>query len=144
MMLSLFVSVALSLSHPRLKSASLFGAGVLLICAFLLPIVDIIGKYDVNFEIHQYMSTIESDTSRDMIETAFEDGICRYIADKYGVDPSLITVMADGFDLETMRAERIYVTLHKNAVWLNLKELKDELEREFTRGGECEVSLKLG
>ena len=142
--LAAFIALALGVSHPKLRRATEFGAGVLISCAILLPLVDIIKEFNVNFDINSYVENIESEVTDDMIELAFEEGIAEYLATEYGVDRSLILVMADGFDMGKLKAERIYVTLEGEAALLDYKKIEEKVAREFTDGGECEVSLRIG
>ncbi len=144
MYLCTFIAVAVGISHPRLKKSTTFGAGVLLICVILLPLVDIIKDIDVKIDLEEYLENVESEASDDALEAAFEEGIREYISSEYTVDKEFITVMADGFDLECLRAERIYVTLSGKAALLDYKRMELRIESEFTKGGECEVSVKLG
>ena len=62
--------------------------------------------------------------SDDAIELAFEDGVAAYISDRYGVERECIKVMADGFSLEKLQAERIYVTLSGKAALLDYKRIE--------------------
>ena len=142
--LSAFIALAAGISHPRLRKSTTFGAGVLLICIILLPLVDIIENIDMKIETGDYLGNIDLDLSDDALEGAFEDGIREYISEEYQVDKELITVMADGFDIECMRAGRIYVTLVGKAATLDYKRIESVIENEFTKDGECEVSLRLG
>ena len=62
MLLVTLISVALAVVYPRQKSATVFAAGVILICAVMLPIVDIINENGFDFRI---------------LETKFlKDGFC--------------------------------------------------------------------
>ena len=145
LLLVAFVALALGVAHPKLRNATSFSAGVLIICAILLPIVDIIRDIDKKYSIDDLLSDMEyADATDDAIELAFEEGISVYIADKYGVNKGDVLVMADGFDIGSMKAERIYITLSSKASLLNYKKIEEEIEKEFTQGGECEVSLKIG
>ena len=144
MLLVTLISVTLGAAHPRQRYATVFAAGVILICAIMLPIVDIIKGYDRNFNIDEYLSLTDGYQSTDMVETAFEEGIKLYIAEVWRVDAGDIAVMVDGFDLSSLRAERIYVTLGGKAALLDYKSIEDELIREFTQDGECEVSVRIG
>lgn len=144
MTLSVFMAIALGVAHPKMKTYVSFGSGILIICAILLPLVDIIKGYNIKFEIDNLMDDLSSESMYDAMEVAFEEGIGRYISEKYGVSESSVSVMTDGFDLETVRAERIYVTLCDKAAFLDYKRIEEEIAREFTNGGECEVTVKLG
>ena len=142
--LSTCIALTVGISHPKLKKSISFGAGILFICVILLPLVDIIKDINVKINVDEYVENIDSELSDDALEMAFEDGIREYLASEYRVDKELIVVMSDGFDLECMRAERIYVTLIGKAAMLDYKRIEEIIENEFTKGGECEVSVKLG
>ena len=110
----------------------------------LSSLVDILKDIDLNKQIDEYVTDVESIATDDMIEAAFEEGVAKYLADKYRVDVGLIKVMADGFEMEKMKAGKIYVTLCGEAAFLDYKKIENEVAREFTLGGECEVSLSIG
>ena len=141
----IFIAVLLNLAHPRLKSASVFGAGILLVCVIMLPLVDIISDFDINDSLDKLINDMQYEQmGDDAIELAFERGIAEYVADEYGVSPDNVAVCVDGFDMGALTAERIYVTLSGRAALLDYKSIEDRLADEFTRGGECEVTLKIG
>lgn len=143
--LGTFLALALGISHKKLKSATSFGAGVILISAIFLPLVDIMQGCGGNFDFEGILDKFEYEEIGDSsIEQAFESGIAEYVAVSYGVDSECVLVRVDGFDFGTLKADRIYVTLSKGAVHLDYKRIEEELEREFTAGGECEVLLKIG
>ena len=145
MMLVTFVSLALGVVHPKLKNVTGFAAGILLACAILLPLVSIVRDIDGKYSLDSILNSMEYEDATDgSIELAFEKGIAAYIADKYGVRRDEVLVMADGFDLERIKAKRIYVTLCSRAALLDYKKIEEEIEKEFTEGGECEVSLRIG
>ena len=144
-MLVSFVALSLGLAHPKFKNATSFCAGVLIICAVMLPLVDIFKEFDGENYINELIEDVQyGDYTDDMIESAFECGVAEYLADTYRIDVACIQVMADGFDMETMRAQRIYVTLSGTAVFVDYKKIEEEIRREFTNGGECEVAVKIG
>lgn len=142
--LSLTLAFGIGVSHSRLKGAVTVSAGILMISAILLPLVDIFGKLNINDVTDGLFDDIEyEELTDDTVERAFEMGIAQYITDKYGVPPDSVLVMADGFKLESLRAERIYVTLSGKAALLDYKKIEKEIEESFTLGGECEVSLRI-
>lgn len=143
--ISVFLSVALSVSHSKLKGVTVFSIGVLLISAVLLPLVDIVQSLSAEYDIDSILGELEYDgVSDDSIEEAFECGIAEYIAVSYGVESGSVTVQVDGFDMGMLKAQRIYVTLRDDALRLDYKRIEEEIRREFTSGGECEVMLKIG
>ena len=140
-----FISVAASLSHPKLKGITGFGAGILLICVISLPLVDIISEFDIDSALDGIIGDMDVDgMTDDALELAFEDGIEQYISEKYKVDKSCVIVFADGFDIESIRADRIYVSLSGRASFLDYKKIEEDIALNFTKEGECEVSLKIG
>ena len=145
MTLCLFLAVAQSVAHPRFATVTNLGAGVLVICAIMLPLVDIIRDFDVNDFYDKLLEDIEyTDATDSSIELAFEEGIADYVSQEWGVDKEDVSVRADGFDMESLTAERIYVTLSRKGLLLDYKRIEEKLALEFTRGGDCEVSLDLG
>ena len=142
--LSAIISLSLSIVHPRLRNVTSFAAGILTTCALLLPLVDIIRDIDINSVMQEYEIDIEYDKSDEVIEQSFEDGIATYISEKYATDKDLVSVRADGFDMGSVRAQRIYVTLSGRAAMLDYKKIEEDVCRQFTNGGECEVSIKIG
>lgn len=142
--LCVFISVALSMAHPRLKRTISFGAGILIICSVMLPLVDIFCEFDADEVFEKILIDIKYEGATDSsIELAFEEGIAKYVAEAYEVDEGSVSVSADGFDISTLRAERIYVTLSEKAIYLDYKRIEREISERFTSGGECEVSINV-
>ena len=137
----LFISLLVGIAHPRMVSSVRLGAGALAICAILLPIVDVISGFDISDELDGILDGIDYDTTDSAVELAFEEGVARYIAQTYGVREECVTVRADGFDISSLCAERIYVTLSGEAALLDYKRIEEEIRERFTFGGECEVSI---
>ena len=143
--LGIFIAVALGVSHLKLKGSVTFGAGILLISAILLPLVDIIKDNSIDNMLNNMMHEIEYEgKTDDVIELAFEEGVAEYIAEKYSVSGECVSVNADGFSLEKLKAQRIYVNLSIKAATVDYKRIEREIAEEFTLGGECEVSICIG
>ena len=142
--ITVFMSFALGIAYPRMMTSMRLGAGVLLICAVMLPLVDIIGDLNSNDELGDIFCNMDYETTDSAIELAFEEGIRGYLAEKYKVDAECIGVRADGFDISTLSAERIYVTLSGRAALLDYKRIEAEVAEHFTTAGECEVSIGIG
>ena len=115
-----------------------------MICVILLPIVDIIRDFSIENYLSEFYDEFEYEVSDESVELAFEDGIAAYIAEEYGVARECVCVGVDGFDIEYLTAERIYVTLSKEAVYLDYKRIESDVGEKFTKSGECEVSLNFG
>ncbi len=139
-----FISLLLGVVHPSVKKATSFAAGILVICTVMLPLVDFIRGFDFDFTADSLFGELDYSATDSAVELAFEDGIARYVAEKYGVDKECISVRADGFDIGSLRAERIYVTLSGSGVLLDYSEIEKEISYQFTYGGECEVFYDIG
>ena len=139
-----FISLLMSIVHPKLRLITSFGAGALAICAVLLPLVDIIGGYDYDLSLDELLDNVDYNATDSAIEMAFEEGVAEYISSAYKVDKESVRVYADGFDIATLSAERIYVTLSGEAIRLDYKRIEAEVSERFTLSGECEVKLEIG
>ena len=142
--LSLFISIALNLAHPKQEKAMRISLGVILLSVIMLPLVDIIVNNELELKLPEFSGEINTEMSDDMIETAFEDGIREYICTSYDLPDTDVRVMADGFDLSSMTAKRLYVTLNGEGIYIDYRSLSDRLAKEFTRGGECRIELDIG
>lgn len=142
--LSLLIALTTGIAHPRLRSAVSFGGGVLLTCGILLPIVDILRDFDADKTFDGIFDSIDFDATDSAIELAFEDGVAEYIADSYSVSRECISVRADGFDIGSLTAERIYVTLSGKGALLDYKRIEKEVGEEFAPTGYCEVYISFG
>lgn len=142
--LTLFVAVAFGVSHPRLRNAVSFGGGVLLVCSVSLPIVDILRDFEVDKTLDGIFDGIDFDATDSAIELAFERGVAEYIANSYGIPCECVSVRADGFDIGSLTAERIYVTLSGKGALLDYKRIEKEVGEEFTPTGYCEVYISFG
>ena len=142
--LTLFVAVAFGVSHPRLRNAVSFGGGVLLVCGILLPIVDILQNFDVDKSLDDIFDGIDFDATDSAIELAFENGVAEHIANSYGIPCECVSVRADGFDIASLTAERIYVTLSGKGTLLDYKRIEKEVGAEFAPRGYCEVYISFG
>lgn len=144
MSVTVFIVILLGVSHPKLKSVTSLGVGVLVICAILLPLVDIIKDIDIDKTLDGIFDGVDYTATDSAIELAFEDAVASYIAQKYGVTAECVKVRADGFDIGTLTAQRIYVTLSGEAILCDYKKIEEEIAVQFTAGGECEASVDFG
>ncbi len=143
--LAVLASVLVTISHKRTRNTARFAVGIILISAIMLPFVDIMQGLNADLQSEFDFSYIdEPGIGDEIIESKFEKGIAEYIAQRYGIDAEEITVGADGFDMSVMRAERIYISIGKNGIFIDYRQLEDIIEEEFTNGGRCEVELNVG
>lgn len=129
----------ISLSHIKTKQSVSFAIGVLIVSAIMLPLVDILRSNEPIFPEVDVSGNVEINDAS--IEVAYVDGIEKYVADRLGVPLTDVEVRIDGFDISTMLAERIYVTLSGDAIYCDYRALREEIGREFTKEGRCEVRI---
>ena len=141
--LILFVGIAVNIAHPRQEKTMRIALGMMMISAIMLPLVDIFDEN--NFKIDIESSSVDSvyEINDSAIKRAFEEGIERYICSEYSLQQGEVAVMSDGFDISSMTAERIYVTLSGSAIYINYRSLEAEISEEFAGGGVCEVELDI-
>ena len=142
--LSAFIGIAINLAHPKQSKIMRLALGIVLISAIMLPLIDIITVNNSNVIIFPTPDEVDVEMNDEMIEIAFEEGIGKYISSKYFLSEDEVKVNADGFDFSVMKATRIYVTLCGKGVCIDYRKLEDEIAKEFTRGGICEVELNIG
>ena len=100
--LAVFVALLLGISHPSLKSIAALGAGVLIICAILLPLVDIFATFNADDVLDGMLNDMNYDATDSAIELAFESGISEYLMDLYELDDGCVSVRVDGFDIPSI------------------------------------------
>lgn len=145
LVLCVFASLLLSVAHPRFKSVTNICAGILVSFAIMSPLVVIIRDFNIDDVLDGVIGDADiGDMTDNAVELAFEEGTAEYIASRLGVDPSLVSVNVDGFDMESMKADRVYVTLRGAAITADYKRLEKEIEDRLTKGGKCEVSVSFG
>ncbi len=141
---SVLASLLLAVSHRMLRGATAFGFGIVVLCVVMLPLVDIIRDFDMDDLFNEVLGDIDYDATDSAIELAFEDGVAEYVSREYGAKRECVSVNADGFDVSSLTARRIYVTLSGSATLLDYKRIEKEIGETFAPGGECEVSLSIG
>ena len=140
-----FVAIALNLVHPRQGKATRLVLGIVLISVIMLPIVNIIGKSDEFVMNDSFWNSLGDNKVDDAtVEEFFERGIEEYIASECGVAKENVRVRADGFDIASLKATRIYVSISSGGAFVDYRALEDKLEREFTNGGDCRIELLVG
>jgi hypothetical protein len=75
-------------------------------------------------------------------EEAFCEGICAAICEKFSLAKENVSVRAENFDLQTMRAKRICVLLKGKGILADSFAIAAFVEAEGL--GDCEVELEIG
>ena len=135
-----FVSYA-GESEKTVKSA----IGVILLSALIFPIlallnsistIDINGIFDTSFED----AAVEDSLYYKTAEENFALGVERLICEELGISFDDVLVYLSGFDMVSMRAEKITIILSGKAVYADYRRVVETIRAEGL--GECEVKLE--
>ena len=126
--------------EERLKSAR-FTLGIVTLAAVLTPLIFAIKgieNIDFSYTDTDYSTEIVTQT----LKEAFENGIAEAVESKFSVESGDVLVVAEGFDEEKMRAERIILTLSGRAVLKNVGAIESYVTELGL--GKCTAEVKIG
>lgn len=136
---SVAVALCSALAHPALRGAVRGALGLILLLTLIMPFTDGVGKL-LSGEIKLPEYSDGSGTEFEKITlAAFEEGITASLIERYGTALAGVRVRVRGFDPSEMRADGITVILPEGAESLDYREMRDYLDKNFTRGGGSEV-----
>lgn len=144
---SSFVFVAFAIAvfsfilYNEKERAAHLAFGALLAFAAILPLTEILPDVNIGGIIEEIKGgalsgehAFETDA-----KAAFESGICRVVAEKFALDESSVRVLAQNFDFERMRAEKIEVTLYGTAIFADVEKIEKYVSA--LELGRCEVLI---
>ncbi len=138
------ISVCSMLSYRERRDFSTrFAFGTLIIYVALLPIVKFVSfgggelSFDLEFDVGDY-----SEDYKSVAEEAFCEGVGRLISEKYGLKREAVFVLAEGFDFESMSAEKIRVILSDTAAFADYKGIEKYINEQGL--GRCNVEIEIG
>ena len=118
------LAVALDLiefvSADRYKALTKACVGIILVMAMITPLPALIEKMQEDLDF----SEIGDMQAEDIRISAFEDGIAQYISESFGLSRECVSVEAEGFNSDDMKAEKILITLTGSAVASNYKKIE--------------------
>lgn len=122
--------------------ATRFALGIVLIYITLSPIPTLFEnlKESISFDIPFDGEYDES--YKTVAREAFEQGVAEAVSDRFSINKSNITVIAEGFDFETMRARKIRIVLSGAAAFSDYTAVENYIN-EFDIG-ECEAEIEIG
>lgn len=135
---AVITSLSLALSHSATRGAVSVALGVLLLSFILTPLADFALNLDLPSVIKPDFSYSADDSFDRACAEAFERGISEHLSEKYGHTGG-IQVDVTGFSVTDMRADRICVTVGRDGVLADYREIREYIEENFTRGGTCEI-----
>ena len=138
------ISVCSMLSYRERRDFSIrFAFSTLIIYVALLPIVKFVcsgggeTSFDFEFDVGEY-----SEDYKSAAEDAFCEGISRLISEKYGLERESVFVLTEGFDFESMSAEKIRVILSDSAAFADYKGIEKYINEQGL--GRCSVEIEIG
>ena len=136
-------SVGTYLCHERMKGVTKIACQLVLLLAVSAPIGGLISNIaGGGIRLPDFSVGDDVGAYEEIARDAFADGVSLAIQSEYGLSEEEVYVGCDGFDFETMKAERIYVTLMGRGALSDHKAIKKYVEQSF--GGVCVVEIELG
>ena len=97
-------------------STSRTAVSIILLSVLVLPLISFISQLSVAVPKLPELPSVEGGEYAEVAEAAFCDGIADMLAQKYSLSSDAFGVKCYGFDLASMRAEEVIVTLREAAV----------------------------
>ena len=133
-----------ALSHPDFAKEVRSMLGVIALFALMAPIASLLSSGLQLPSFDEIPIPDYGDGYAELTVAAYEDGLCRAIAERMSIDSSGVSVALSDVDLSSMRAGRVSVVLDKQAILVDVRSLREWLREEFvTDGGNCEVVIQL-
>lgn len=135
------LAVALDLlefiATDRYKALTKAIVGVILVMAIITPLPALIEKMQEDLDF----SEIGDAQTDDIRLSAFEEGVAQYVSSEFGLAREDVSVEAEGFDPDNMKAEKILITLTGGAITANYKKITAATNALGL--GEAEVKIEI-
>lgn len=124
------------------RRESRLALGIILLASLVLPLGNVIkGLSDIDFTYtHEGVSTPPVVEKR--LEEAFCDGISLALTNEFSLSSEDVSVTAEGFDSEQMKAQTVFVTVYGRAALGDIRAMES-----FISGlglGECVLEVDFG
>lgn len=132
------------ISHGRLRSAERVTMGIIMLWVIISPLSSAVKNIDFNnLGFSDVIDLPETDGGYSAVaEEAFGRGIILLVAEEFSLNASDMRVKISGFNPETMSAEKIRLTLVKNAAMADYRAVESFLNKQNL--GKCEVEIEIG
>lgn len=139
---SALIGVSSYVSYDQRWNRTLrFTSSLVLLCAVIAPFISFLR--DAEFSLSEIEKEteirIEDSELSEGAEKAFCDGVRRYICESFSLSEGEVEVKSYGFDLVTVKAEKIKVILYGSAVFSDSRAIAERVESAGL--GECEVNI---
>ena len=141
--LSLITAIAIHLTHTSLSEPARVAMGLVLLLFVASPIASVFNTI-LNLKIPETGSEeiIFKGGCDEVGEEAFCQGVASLLSDRYSVSASGFIVICEGFNLETLSADIVSVTLIEEAAKLDYREIKAYIEDNL-KVKECDVKIEV-
>ena len=144
--LSCAVGVIEYLFYPsKAKEAARICSAVILVHALLSPVLSFAASLSEglpSFDLQPPTDIPFEDTYEKTAEDAFKEGICKLLCANYGLKPENVSVFTEGFEVSTMKAQRIIILLRGEAALCDHRGMEAYLDSLSI--GACEVRIRIG
>ena len=136
------VSSYLSYGGSQDKTAKA-AVSIILVYVIVTPVLHTLSSFSVSENYFDYENitdtTVENSELHTSAKEAFENGIKRLVIQKYSAKEGEVSVIAFGFDVTKMKAEKIKIILVGASVMLDNRSMSAYITELGL--GECEVEL---
>lgn len=143
---SLFIGVMEYLCYPsKTKDAARLFAAFVLIHSLLSPILlfaSTLSDGIPQFEFEDPSDHPLDGTYERVAREAFQEGICKLLYTKYGIDTQDAAISVDGFRVDEMKARRIVIVLSGKATLADHRGIEEYIDGLGL--GDCEVRIRIG
>ncbi|MBQ7363029.1 MAG: hypothetical protein IJW48_05810 [Clostridia bacterium] len=141
--LSLITAIATHLSHRELLPPVKMAAGAVLLSFVLVPLGGIFTALS-ELELPSFsFGDAVSGSVGEVGEEAFSEGVAKALAQRFGASEENFVVRCEGFDLETLSADKIVVVMSGSAALLDYRAIENYIE-ENLEVRECECKIEIG
>ena len=116
---------------------------LIIICTVINPVVSLVREVERleigEYELEEFIPEINESEFGKNAKDAFEDGVKKFICEKFSLNDSEVRVVLIGFDTINMKTEKIKVTLYGDGAYSDLRGIAYEISSLGV--GECEVEI---
>ena len=143
-LISLIAGIALRLCHLSLREPTKIAVGIATLLFVSSPFLYLLdGAFRIELPSLEFSEVWGEGRFDEVGKEAYVRGVKLALAEKYGADTDSFAVTVDGFDTETLSAERLTVTLTGKAALLDYRAVCEYLENSL-KIGECRVNVDIG
>lgn len=141
---SVICAVATLIGYRNGDKGAKIALSVLLLYTLATPVISFVESgFDFSIDNSESLppeTSIEDTVYYDVAKDAFADGVVSYVCNEFSLDRSFVSAYVYGFDIKSMRAEKIKLILTGRAVYADARAIVSAVRKAGL--GECEVELE--